>query len=261
MFRYPGGKTRLAKHILPALVKQDCREYCEPFFGAGSVGLRLLKHADVQRFVINDLDKSIYAIWKSIASYPKDLIQLILNFEPTPDAFFEFKDALQNPHEDLPTTAFKKIAVHQMSYSGLGTMAGGPIGGKSQSSDYDVGCRWNADRIIKRIADIHSLFKKPDELIILNLPYDKCLDYNLLYLDAPYYGKGDELYPCKMRHDEHASLALRLKGKSTPWVASYDDHNNILLMYYFAYIKRINVTYTINSSRKKDELLISNFPL
>lgn len=259
MFRYPGGKQRLAKHILPVLLQQDCREYAEPFFGAGYIGLALLEKTNIQRFVINDMDRNIYAIWRSIKDFPKDLIRQILNFVPTTTAFFEFKESLENSKEDLVLTAYKKIAVHQMSYSGLGTMAGGPIGGKSQSSAYNVDCRWNPDRIVKRIVEIHQLFKKPDEIQILNLSYDKCLDYELLYLDPPYYGKGNELYPCKMRHDEHASLARHLERRNKPWLLSYDDNNTILLLYSFANVKRISATYTINSTRQRNELLISNF--
>ncbi len=36
--RYPGGKSRAVKHILP-LIPEDCEELCSPFLGGGSVEL------------------------------------------------------------------------------------------------------------------------------------------------------------------------------------------------------------------------------
>ena len=36
--RYPGGKTRAVKHILPHIPK-GIKEFCSPFFGGGSVEL------------------------------------------------------------------------------------------------------------------------------------------------------------------------------------------------------------------------------
>lgn len=35
IFPWPGGKTRLLKYILPAIVEHTC--YCEPFAGGAAV--------------------------------------------------------------------------------------------------------------------------------------------------------------------------------------------------------------------------------
>jgi len=43
---------------------------------------------------------------------------------------------------------FKKLAIHQISYSGLGTKSGGPLGGKSQESIYKIDCRWSPKHIV-----------------------------------------------------------------------------------------------------------------
>ena len=36
--------------------------------------------------------------------------------------------------ENQISKAFKKLAIHQISYSGLGTKSGGPLGGEKQQS-------------------------------------------------------------------------------------------------------------------------------
>ena len=46
---------------------------------------------------------------------------------------------------------FMKIAVHQLSYSGLGLRSGGPLGGRSQASPYKIDCRWSPEYIYKKM--------------------------------------------------------------------------------------------------------------
>ena len=53
---------------------------------------------------------------------------------------------------------FKKLAVHQTSYSGLGTKSGGPLGGAEQKSEYTIDCRWSPNYICKKVDRLHDLF-------------------------------------------------------------------------------------------------------
>lgn len=46
LIRYPGGKRKLMKYILPEMKRlglDECDTFCEPFFGSGSVGLSVLE--------------------------------------------------------------------------------------------------------------------------------------------------------------------------------------------------------------------------
>ena len=60
--RYPGGKTRAVKQILPLLPK-EYSEFREPFVGGGSVFLaaKQRKNAD---YIINDLNFDLFCFWK-----------------------------------------------------------------------------------------------------------------------------------------------------------------------------------------------------
>src|ERR1700675_1700142 len=101
---------------------------------------------------------------------------------------------------DIVDVGFKKLVVHQLSFSGLGTKAGGPLGGKSQESKYKIDCRWSPNYLIKKIRRFSDMFSN------LNVQYDYCpaLDFSvlvqddtrkaILYLDPPYFNKGSELY-------------------------------------------------------------------
>ena len=53
--RYPGGKSRAIKILMP-FFPQDFDEFREPFFGGGSVGLYLAQILGLKQIFVNDLN-------------------------------------------------------------------------------------------------------------------------------------------------------------------------------------------------------------
>lgn len=54
----------------------------------------------------------------------------------------------------------------------------------------------------------------------------------LIYLDPPYYVKGQGLYENHYLHDDHVSIAKLVKKHIThPWIVSYDHAPEIIEMY------------------------------
>jgi DNA adenine methylase len=161
-----------------------------------------------------------------------------------------------------------KLAVHQMSYSGLGTKAGGPIGGKKQSSDYGVGCRWSPDSLSKKVLKYSDLLGttrfsrgfcadfEPFFYAAMSYAYTEKNPYPFMYLDPPYYVKGSELYAQSFSVGDHVKLSEKLKLYKFPWLLSYDDCPEIRELYNWASIEEISVNYTIRTARAKNELLI-----
>lgn len=276
-FRYPGGKSKLAKFILPRIKKtitenKSIAEYREPFFGGGSIGLKVLDFG-IENFWINDYDYSVHCLWHSVINFPDELKKLVLNFKPTVESFYEIKDIL-NSHRlsdlseaDKVLFGFYKIAIHQISYSGLGVKSGGPLGGKNQKSKYDISCRWSPGYISKKIDFYHDVFSKKQ----IRHATCSCLDFSdliaeesvhaFLYLDPPYFVKGNELYQFGFSINDHVRLRDLLFKTKHHWLLSYDACNEVEDLYKGnANIERIgDVNYSINTSRKKVELLISNF--
>ena len=88
--RYPGGKTFLAyelKRIIES-VGLEKLTYIEPYAGGAGAALTLLFDGKVERIVINDLDKAIYAFWKSVTKKSECFVQKILT---TPVTMVEWK--------------------------------------------------------------------------------------------------------------------------------------------------------------------------
>src|SRR5262249_10621209 len=116
-------------------------EYREPFFGGGSIGLKLLADASsIPRIWINDKDVGIACLWTAVIRHHQDLKELVRSFEPSVKAFYELRDeltavaAMPAQRDRIVELGFEKLAIHQISYSGLGTKSGSPLGGVGQKS-------------------------------------------------------------------------------------------------------------------------------
>jgi DNA adenine methylase len=62
LLKYPGGKERELKHILPYIPK-DSQDYYEPFVGGGAVFFSL----DAEHYYINDRSEELMALYRFIA--------------------------------------------------------------------------------------------------------------------------------------------------------------------------------------------------
>ncbi|OJW27354.1 MAG: hypothetical protein BGO49_27610 [Planctomycetales bacterium 71-10] len=276
LIRYPGGKRKLLGEIMTRLAQMRRHlgpdaEYREPFFGAGAVGLAFLGHNPAARNAwLNDRDPAMAALWDSVI-HKGDSLKVMV--EAFPEAVRLLEDcnyfrtlrgrlrSITDP-SDLrrfppAVVGLMKLAAHQISYSGLGTCAGGPMG--EELSRYDP------VRLIGKIEACGEILGS----VRLKAGTCTCLDFErlfepgeaLFYLDPPYYKAGTRLYQFAFTHSDHERLMRALRRESRPWLLSYDEHPAILDLYRgWAQIDRVVVDYTINGPRRKPELLLSNHP-
>jgi len=282
-FRYPGGKNKLKDRICERIMSlsnscRDCNgefEYREPFFGGGSIGLALMKQDKLTRAWFNDKDEGIACLWNAVGIYPHELKKMVKGFKPSVKAFDEISEFLKTQtlrytSESVVQYGFYKLAIHQISYSGLGLKSGGPLGGRSQESAYKIDCRWSPDYICKKIDEVNKMFRNIDFPGCTSHDFSEVIvDYRpaVIYLDPPYYDKGSDLYYHSFTEQDHKRLAKELKATPHKWVLSYDDCPEIRKLYDWANIEVLNVNYSITSkkvqdagkrqSRWKQELLIT----
>lgn len=267
-FRYPGGKTKLAKIIVSKLsdlsFKNNLTEYREPFFGGGSIGINFIQSEHPKSVWINDKDIGIACLWSAIIKDRASFKQFVMNFKPTVASFYKFKNdllSIQKMPTDLNAvieTGFKKFAIHQISYSGLGTKSGGPLGGADQKSQYKIDCRWSPNHVCKKIDKVFALLSK------LQIQQNACTNFDfasiirdeskqaLLYLDPPYYIKGNDLYQKGFTTEDHERLSGLLRATKHRWLLSYDDCPEVRKIYSWAKIDSIDVNYTITGTKDKD---------
>jgi DNA adenine methylase len=285
MFRYPGGKSKLKNRIV-SIIKSyyenndlcTTTRYVEPFFGGGAIGRSLF--SSVKKIAINDYDIGVAMFWDSIINSPESLCNLIKDFKPSVDKFHEFKDFFidKNSRERIidrkgyssVEIGFMKMALHQMSFSGLGVMSGGPLGGEKQDSKYKIDCRWNSYNMVVKIIKYHNLLNKnfvykgtccyDDFYVFLNNIIER--EKNIfMYLDPPYYTQGKDLYQFYFKEEDHQRLSKFLREVDQPWILSYDYSEEIRDLYSWAFLTEVDVYCTINTrngSLIKKEFLITD---
>lgn len=276
MIRYPGSKDKIARAIirrfpprvsLPVFASEG--EYREPFFGAGAIGLRVLASLHPStRVWINDRDYGMACLWKSVSAQPSELISKIDRFIPSVDSFYRFREEDEAKDLDVVETGFRKLVLHQTSFSGLGAKAGGPIGGRQQRSAYNVRCRWSAPRLRRDILRAHALFRRFTKLEVTARDFADVLadapSQAFIYADPPYVEKGPQLYKHAMSEEDHRRLAEMLRSTRASWVLSYDDHPLVRELYSWAEIATVELTYTTavasKTRRKNSEVIIAPMP-
>jgi DNA adenine methylase len=74
--RYPGGKSNALK-FLDKYLPKDFKEYREPFFGGGSLGLYLMQFNKDANYWINDLFYPVYCFWKILYNDPESMVNFL----------------------------------------------------------------------------------------------------------------------------------------------------------------------------------------
>lgn len=264
--RYPGGKGGLT-NFLGSLIDHnelgDC-VYAEPYAGGAGAALNLLYGEYVSRIAINDYDLSIYSFWQSILTRPNQFLKMMEDAELNVEEWRKQKALYQKPsRQSRIRLGFAAFYLNRCNRSGIICNAG-PIGGFNQTGDWKIDARFNKETIRERIEKIH-LFR--DRIQAFNLDAITFLRTKLknwskkesvfVYLDPPYYDKGNELYLNAYNHDDHEKLADFL-SKPLPfkWVMTYDNTREIRKLY-SAFPKRsFSLSYSAHSRREGKEILI-----
>lgn len=268
--RYPGAKSKLYHYIEKLLVMENklgCTFY-EPFAGSASLSIMLLENGIIEHAVINEKDPLLYYFWFSVFNYTDDLIRLINNTEISITNWHKFAKYKNNDYikdKNPVEIGYAGLFLNRTNFSGI--LKANPLGGLNQLSEYKINCRFNKDSIINSIRQI-SLLKSHMEVynldaidfMNLKLKYKRNKS-TFVYIDPPYYKEGPNLYRFSYNHSEHVRLAKFIKSKVFPWLISYDDTNEIREMYNKSTYINIYLDYSVKTSRKGKELLISNLEI
>jgi DNA adenine methylase len=248
----------------------------EPFVGGGSVFLYLLRTKQIKKAIIADKDPLVHSFWKILFTQPDHLIQYINSIDVTIDNFKKYKLVLSNCRSHKTEELAKAcLFLNRTSFSGLLTEKVGPLGGKFQTSEYKLPCRFIRATLVDRIKHISKYSRK---VIVLNTEWRETIEYSikwanqkktlnrlLFYLDPPFYKKGNELYSAFFKDEEHRQLNNYLKHLKHNWILSYDNTSFIKNLYSSPDFAETNlkVPYSLNSHARRieQELIISPLKL
>ncbi len=267
-FRYPGGKAKLYNQFNKILSQSNLLNcnYIEPFCGGSGLALKLLLNNKVNTIHLNDIDRSIYAVWHTILFESDQLCEAIAKIALTIAEREQQKEVQKNKlNVDLFQLGLSTIYLNRVNHSGI--ISGGVIGGKNQLGAYKMDCRFNKTSLISIIKAIAA---RKNDIEIYNqdaIHFIKRIETeikvpSLIYFDPPYYEKGKQLYTNFYTHDDHLKLSRKIKEiEKYNWIVTYDKTPEIEAMYYEYQPQTYSLRYSTNKNYLGTELFISNMPI
>ena len=257
--RYPGGKGKIAK-FMKQFVKENFDElpvYIEPYAGGAEIALTLLIEGYVKKIWINDKDYGIYCLWLSILNDTEQFIKIIEETKLDIPTWRKQKDIYKNQEKYTKLeVGFATFYLNRCNFSGV--IKGGPIGGIKQTGKWKIDARFNKKDLIQRIERIakhkNNIKVYNEDTLELLEKHKRLFKKCLLYLDPPYFDKGDQLYTNHYKSRDHAKISQyisKLKGK---WIVSYDNVPEIVDLYKFVKsqnIREFNISYSAAEGKNK----------
>lgn len=260
--RYPGAKWRLEKFV-STILKDNVLEgghYAEPYAGGASLALSLLFQGYVNEIHLNDLDRSVFAFWKVVTEYPDEIIERIISTPVTMDIWHAQQITQTNKQDaDIFDLGFSTFFLNRTNRSGI--LTAGVIGGKAQTGNWKINARFNKDNLVNRIKRIASYRTRihvtnAEALVFIKNGISSLPDKSFIYLDPPYYVKGQNLYMNAYKPEDHAQIAsIILNELNHPWMVSYDDVPQIQQLYEGINKECYVLRYSASKQRKGREIV------
>ena len=255
-FRYPGGKARLAEWVVRALRHNGLAGgwYVEPYAGGAGIAMLLLVQEHVNQVVINDVDPGVFAFWRAVKEYPKELMALVRHARLSVEEHARQREIYLNPEgRDVLELGFAALYLNRTSRSGI--LRGGPIGGKKQDGNYTIGARFNRETLVRQLELISNLRGRisvfgMDAEAFLKEQVPQLPKRHLIYLDPPYFRNARRLYRNYYKAADHARLAEMVKELRSPWVLTYDDCAEVRRLYDGCPMCAFEIGYSANNSTR-----------
>jgi len=260
--RYPGGKSKALKQILPIIPYFE--EMREPMVGGGSVFISLKQLFPDKKFWINDLNQDLYFFWKYSKEEVKRLTASIQKTKNDTKDGHELFLELTGPCKDFNDfeLAVRFFILNRITFSG--TVDSGGFSKQAFAKRF-------TDSSIERVKKIQPLL---EDTHITNEDYEKILhapgEEVFIFLDPPYLSKTkSRLYGKKGRlHTsfDHERFARNMKKCKHKWLITYDNSPDIIKLFSFANIYEWELQYGMNNYKKDSaaigkELFISNYEI
>ena len=201
-------------------------QYVEPCAGGASLALALLYGEYASCIHINDLSRPVFAFWYTALYNTDQLCRRIERAEVTMEEWHHQRKIYESSEEaSLSDLGFATFFLNRTNRSGI--IGGGVIGGKDQTGNWKLDCRFAKKELIRRIRKV-SHYRSRIHLYqqdALGFTDDivSRLDGNVLvFYDPPYIERGHSLYLDNYVLDDHRRLANRVSSLRQPWIVTYD---------------------------------------
>lgn len=260
--RYPGGKSRAVKQIIP--IVPSFHEYREPMVGGGAIFFALKQLFPKRKYWINDINEDLYLFWKycrdDVTELGVEVRRLRSECKSGHELYLSQLKAKKNLSEFQRAARF--FILNRVTFSGLAES-----GGYSQQA-------FKTRFTVSSISRLASASKILQETTITNEDYEKALyasgENVFIFLDPPYfstaqsrlYGENGSLHT----NFDHKRFAKNMEKCKHKWLITYDDSPEVRKLFPFAHIYEWELQYGMNNYKQKTarigkELFISNYEI
>jgi len=242
--------------------------FLEPFAGGASVALELADLGLVEKIALADIDPWVASFWQTTFEDCDWLCNKVETIEVDLRSWDRFK---RTKAKSRRWQALACLFLNRTSFNGALHRTAGPIGGRAQISDYDIGCRFPRERLVKRLRACEQLASKGKVAWVRCQPALEAIRdarqhakreglSMFTYLDPPFWAKSSQLYRYGFAEFHHEELAEALRWVQEPWLLSYDVSPDINELYDKHDARQVNVEllYTGTQRAAYEELVITN---
>lgn len=209
IIRWPGGKTRLLKTILPLIRPHTC--YVEPFAGGLAT---LLAKGRSKLEVVNDTNSDLVGLYRCAQFH---LDALIAEYQWTLGSRENIKAYLAQPGLTDIQRASRFLARNRTSFAGSGTsFAVAKTGGG--------GVGVSRETVIQLL---RALSERLDRVAVENAPFERILkNYDapgtFFFMDPPYVGPEVNNY-ASWTNDHMTAFAAQVQALKGDWIVTVND--------------------------------------
>lgn len=286
--KWAGGKTQLISEIasvIPDKFKEGEFTYIEPFVGSGAILFWILnEYPNIERAVINDINKDLTDTYLTIKNHPEKLINILKVFEDEYHAiseelelkkeyYYKKRSEFNARKEDIITHSAIFIFLNRTCFNGLYRV--------NRKNEFNVPIGSYKKPTICDAGNILAVSKALQKVEILNSDFEDTLKHaegnTLFYFDPPYKPLSETSSFNSYTKDEfNDNEQIRLKDFCKQidlfgydWILSNSDvkgkdPNDMFFddLYSDFKIERVEATRMINANPDKrgklNELLITN---
>ena len=241
------------------LNRLGARSVVEPFAGGAGLALSALYLEETPTIHINDADPAIHAFWWSVVHNHRQFLRLLDETPVNLDEWQHQRIIYQSRRASRLSRGFATFYLNRCNRSGV-ILDGGVIGGVAQKGRWKLDARFNKDALRPRIERIGEYRDRIEISGIDALELIRGLDAGstFLFIDPPYFHKGDTLYLNSLDADYHEELATYLREGDVPWILTYDDCPEIRALYTgWATVRPYSLRYSAFERRQGREVLIA----
>ena len=267
--RYPGGKSRATKYLIPRMPK-DITEYREPFIGGGSVAIAFTKENPDIPVWVNDLYEPLVNFWQQLQMFGYDLKSELVDCKlayNTPELarelFLKSKEHINDKSQSNFNRAVAFYVVNKCSFSGLTESSSfSPQASVSNFSMNGIQKLYDYCELIKNWKITCGAYW---DMMMTSAPVG-----TFWFLDPPYdikdnlYGKKGALHK-GFNHEEFHGWMTQGNVKDR-WMITYNTNPTLVDWYKDYNQTKWDLTYTMrsvgdymNEQKDRAELLITNY--